>query len=82
MDDPKKFAEALSSVGPNAQQAALSIQTLTPELDALRNATQDEFFKGIGPQLNQLANTLLPTIQTMTTWRPPSTKWAAALYSS
>lgn len=65
--DPEKFATALQSLSPNAQQAALSIQALLPEFDKLKNATQDALFAGVGEQLNQLTNQYLPTIQTMTT---------------
>ena len=65
--DPEKFATALASLSPTAQQAALSIQALLPEFDKLKNATQDAFFKGIGPELERLSSTYLPSIQRMTT---------------
>ncbi|WP_421876766.1 hypothetical protein [Mycolicibacterium wolinskyi] len=65
--DPEKFAEALQSLSPNAQQAALRIRELLPEFDKLKNATQDSFFAGVSDQLDALSRTLLPTVQTMTT---------------
>lgn len=65
--DPEKFAESLQKLSPNARQAALSIQAMMPALTQLKNATQDAFFANVGPQLNQLTNTLLPTIQQLTT---------------
>jgi hypothetical protein len=65
--DPEKFAEALQALSPNAQEAARSIQSLLPSFDALKNATQDAFFNGVGGMLNQLANQYLPTIQSATT---------------
>lgn len=65
--DPEKFAEALQSLSPNAQQAALSIQNLLPAFDQLKNATQDSLFAGVGQQLNRLASTFMPQMQQLTT---------------
>jgi hypothetical protein len=65
--DPKKFAEALQQLSPNAQQAALSIQQLMPAFTQLRQATSDAFFANVGPQLTELSNQFLPTIRTLTT---------------
>jgi len=67
MGDPEKFAEDLRQLSPAAQQAALAIQQLMPSFTQLKNATQDALFAGVGPQLQQLTNTLLPTIQQATT---------------
>lgn len=67
MGDPKKFAEALRSVSPAAQDFALSINHIMPALRNLQSATQDALFQGVGQQLNQLANTYLPTLQQATT---------------
>jgi hypothetical protein len=67
ISDPEKFAEALRELAPNAQQAALAIQSLMPSFDQLRNATQNALFAGVGPQLDQLVSQYLPTIQSMTT---------------
>lgn len=64
--DLEKFALQLSKLSPSAQQAALSIQAIWPELDELRKATQEEFFKGIGGELERLNATYLPSIQAMT----------------
>lgn len=65
--DPDKFATALASLAPAAQQAALEIRNLLPEFDALKNAVQDTFFTGIAEQIHNLTNTFLPSIQGMTT---------------
>lgn len=65
--DPEKFAAALQTLTPNAQQAALSIQALLPAFDQLKAAAQNALFAGVGQQLNALANQYLPTIQNMTT---------------
>lgn len=67
MSDPEKFADALRSLAPAAQQAMLSIQNMMPSLRGLQQATQDALFQGVGQQLNQLANQYLPTIQAATT---------------
>lgn len=65
--DPDKFAEGLALLGPNAQQAALSIRNLLPVFDQLKYATQDAFFAGIGEQIHRLTNEFMPEIQTLTT---------------
>jgi len=67
MGDPEKFAESLKSLAPSAQQAILSIQQMMPALKGLQQATQNALFANMGPQLNQFVNTLLPTVQTLTT---------------
>ena len=64
-DDQKAFAESIQSLSPNAQQAALSLNAMLPALDGLKRATQDALFAGVGEQLNKLASTYLPSIQTM-----------------
>jgi len=65
--DPEKFATALQSLSPNAQQAALSIQALMDPLTDLKNATQDALFLNFGPMINQLTNEYLPMVQSLTT---------------
>lgn len=68
MGDPEKFAEALRELAPSAQQAALEIQALVNgPLKELKMATQEALFDGIGPQLSQLASTLGPELQRLTT---------------
>jgi len=64
--DPEKFATALQSLSPNAQQAALSIQAVMEPLKELKNATQDALFADFGPIINQLVNEYLPTVQRLT----------------
>lgn len=67
MSDPKKFADDLQKLAPNAQQAALSIQAMMPAFEQLKKATQDALFAGVGQQLNSLANQYLPMVQQLTT---------------
>lgn len=67
MGDPKKFAEALQSLSPAAQQAALEIKYLVDgPLGDLQNATQETLFKGIAEQFHNLTNELLPEARTLT----------------
>ncbi|OBB26313.1 hypothetical protein A5792_04270 [Mycolicibacterium peregrinum] len=65
--DPEAFAKALQSISPNAQQAALSLQALLPQWDALKNSVQDALFANVGQQINQLASQYLPTLQSTLT---------------
>ncbi|WNM74111.1 tape measure protein [Mycobacterium Phage Nergal] len=65
--DPEKFATALASLAPNAQQAALAIQALLPAWDQLKNATSDALFANGAQMINQLGAAYLPAIQGLTT---------------
>jgi hypothetical protein len=68
MDDPKKFAEALFNLSPNAQQAALSIKNLVDgPLGDLKRATQDALFANVSPTLQNLVATFGPTMERMLT---------------
>jgi hypothetical protein len=63
--DPKKFAEAIAQLAPNAQSAALSIQGLMPQITQLKMTVQDAFFQGFGDQITALGNTYLPVFRTV-----------------
>jgi hypothetical protein len=65
--DPAKFAESLQQLSPAAQQTALAIQNLIPQWEQLRNTTQQSLFSGLAPQLTNVATTLGPQIQQLTT---------------
>lgn len=68
MGDPKKFAEALYLLSPNAQQAALRIKELVDgPLGDLKRATQDALFADVGVTIQKLTGALGPAIQRMTT---------------
>ncbi len=68
MGDPKKFAEALYTLSPNAQQAALRIKELVDgPLGDLKRATQDALFADVGVTIQRLTQALGPAIQRMTT---------------
>lgn len=67
MGDPDKFAEALQTLSPNAQQAALAIQRIMPALHELKQATQDSLFSGVGEELWNLNNTFNAPLKGLTT---------------
>lgn len=65
--DPEKFATDLAALAPAAQQTALEIRNLLPELKGLQQATQDTFFKGFAEQFHNLTDTFLPSVKELTT---------------
>ena len=66
--DPEKFAEAIQSLSPAAQQAALEIQYLVQgPLQELKNITQETLFAGVAEELHNFTNQYLPQVQHMTT---------------
>lgn len=67
LGDPKKFAQDLAGLAPNAQQAALEIQKLVSGLDGLKQVTQNALFKGVARQLAGLGQTFMPEIKQLTT---------------
>lgn len=68
MGDPEKFAEALQSLSPAAQQAALEIQSLVNgPLKALKMATQETLFDGVAQRLHDATGTFGPMLQRLTT---------------
>ena len=67
MDDPKKFAEALATMSPAAQQAALEIQWLAKgPLKELKTALQENLFSGVAEQLHKMTGALLPQMNRLT----------------
>jgi hypothetical protein len=62
--DPKKFAESLSQIAPNAQSAARAIEGLMPQITTLKMTVQDAFFEGFGQVFSDLGNKYLPMFQT------------------
>ena len=65
--DPEKFAESINKISPAAQQAALTVRNLLPEFDALKAATEESFFDGMGAQIQRLTTQYLPGVQGLTT---------------
>ncbi|WPH57646.1 hypothetical protein [Mycobacterium phage WXIN] len=67
MGDPKKFAEALQSLSPAAQQAALEIQELVQgPLGDWQNATQETLFSGVAERIHNVTDQLLPEARALT----------------
>ncbi|MGH3956479.1 MAG: phage tail protein [Mycobacterium sp.] len=64
--DPKKFAAAIQDLAPSAQQAALAIKSVMPELEGLKKATEGAFFQGFSGQIQALTTTYLPMVQQFT----------------
>lgn len=67
MSDPRKFAQDLAGLAPNAQQAALEIQHLVAGLDGLKAITQQALFSGVARQLSDLGKQFMPQIRALTT---------------
>ncbi|WP_285031965.1 hypothetical protein [Mycolicibacterium sp. lyk4-40-TYG-92] len=65
--DPKKFAEGIQALAPSAQQAALEIQAMMPELKKLQSAAQEALFSGSAPALRQVSDQYLPMVTQLTT---------------
>lgn len=63
MADPKKFAEGLALLSPNAQQAAIEIKALVDgPLGDLKALTQDNLFAGVAQQIHSLAGEFGPEL--------------------
>lgn len=66
--DPKKFAEATASMAPAMRDAALATQQLVQgPLADLRRSVQGAFFTGFTADVQQLAGTYLPLLNTQLT---------------
>ena len=62
-NDPDKLADALKELTPAAQSAVRAIQSLRPQLEEIRKATQEELFAGLDDEIRRLDSTLLPTLE-------------------
>lgn len=60
--DLEKFAEALYKLSPAAQQAALEIQAIFPQLQEFRNRVQETFFTGAAQMISGLTQQYLPVV--------------------
>lgn len=50
-EDSKKFEEAIKNLSPEAQKFARAYRAALPALNSFKNAVQDAFFQGLGPEL-------------------------------
>lgn len=64
--DPKKLAEALENLSPNARTFVLELQGMKSGFDALRLDVQDRFFKGLNTTLTQTGKSVFPAVQQAT----------------
>jgi phage-related protein len=62
-DDPKKFAEALKALSPEAREAALAFKALGPQVESFRKSIQDALFKDVAETITGLAKTQLPLLR-------------------
>ncbi|AFM10396.1 hypothetical protein PIS_007 [Saccharomonospora phage PIS 136] len=62
-EDPEKLAEALEDLTPAARSAVRAFQSLRPQLEEIRKATQESLFKGLDDEIRRLNSTLLPTLE-------------------
>jgi phage-related protein len=60
---PAELKAALAGLAPPARQFVLALRSLQPELKALQQSVQGEFFAGLGVQITNLASAVLPTLQ-------------------
>ena len=56
-------ADALAKLAPSARQFVGSIKAITPEFTRVRAAIQQSLFADLGPTLERLARTTLPSVQ-------------------
>ncbi|MCM6774963.1 hypothetical protein NDR87_26320 [Nocardia sp. CDC159] len=60
----EKLAQALAKLAPNAAAFVTAAQALAPAWDAVRKSVQDNLFEGGADTLRQLADAVLPSLQT------------------
>ena len=62
-DDPKKLAEALAKLSPEARNFVGALQGLKPQLDAIKTSVQDRLFANLDTTLNSTAKATLPVFR-------------------
>lgn len=58
----EEIREALAGLSPNARDAAVAFAGIRGELDNVKNSVQQELFRGISDEINDLAQNALPDI--------------------
>lgn len=58
-----KFSEALAKLAPNAQAFVLAWKDLSPAVKDFQQGVQNTLFAGLGDQLKETANTILPAMK-------------------
>lgn len=62
-DDPKKAEKALKEVTPAARQFVQTITTLKPQIDSLKDAVGERFFRPLQDDIEPLAKVFLPLLR-------------------
>lgn len=62
-EDPDKLADAMKELTPAARSAVRAFQSLRPQLEEIREATQESLFAGLDDEIRRLDSTLLPTLE-------------------
>lgn len=62
-DDPKKLAEAMKKLSPEARNFVQALQGLKPQLDTLKEAVQDKLFNNLDSVLKSTAKSTLPLLR-------------------
>ncbi|HEX5597233.1 MAG TPA: hypothetical protein VFX61_14640, partial [Micromonosporaceae bacterium] len=65
--DPEKaedFSEALEKLSPEARKFAQAVKSAQPALHKMQQSVQNEFFKGLGDELERTGKSVLPVLRT------------------
>lgn len=62
-DTPKKYAEALAAISPQARELVQELRDLGPEVRRLRDSVQDRVLQGLSDEVQGLAEVYLPTLR-------------------
>jgi hypothetical protein len=62
-DTPKKYAEALQAISPEARKLVQALRDMNPEVRAFRDAIQDRLLGGLVGDARALADVYLPTLR-------------------
>lgn len=63
MDDPKKFAEAIGELSPEAAAAATAVRDFVPEWKRMTSTVQDAAFKGVAGEIRELGGIWIPELR-------------------
>jgi hypothetical protein len=61
--NPKKLSAELKALSPNARATALAISAIKPQLHALQQGVQNQFFAGMAKDIKPLAHDYLPLLR-------------------
>lgn len=61
--DPKKFAEDLKTLAPEARESAIAVRDLRGQWDDLHKSVQNNLFEGLATHIHQLGTTYIPVLK-------------------